>query len=177
MVLLYAGSNGLMQFTLRSWQAEDLASAVRFGSTPSVCAFMSDAFPDTSEKWVRFLENTIGNNEILYRAIEINGMAAGGIGVSLRNDEGGTCGELGYWLGEQFRNRGVMTRAVVTMLRMAFAAFPVDRIVALPFSHNQASHRVLEKAGFVLEKRLEKSIVRNGVELDQLLYAVNRRHQ
>jgi [ribosomal protein S5]-alanine N-acetyltransferase len=175
MLMIYNGSDVFVQFTLRSWQPDDLDCVVRFGSTPSVCAFMSDAFPDTSEKWARFLVNSIGNDDILYRVIEINGMAAGGIGVSLRLDEDGKYGELGYWLGEQFRNRGVMTRAVVTMLRMAFAAFPVDRIVALPFSHNRASHRVLEKAGFVLEKRLEKSTFKNGVELDQLLYAVSRR--
>ncbi len=174
MLKIYNGSDVLVQFTLRSWQTDDLDSVVRFGCTPAVCAFMSDAFPDTSEKWELFLVNSIGNSDILFRAIEIDGTAAGGIGVSLRYDEGGKCGELGYWLGEQFRNRGVMTRAVVTMLRMAFAAFPVDRIVALPFSHNPASHRVLEKAGFVLEKRLEKSIVKNGVEIDQLLYAASR---
>jgi RimJ/RimL family protein N-acetyltransferase len=36
---------------------------------------------------------------------------------------------------------------------------------------NPASARVLEKAGFVLEGRLQKNVVKDGQILDSLLYA------
>ena len=42
---------------------------------------------------------------------------------------------------------------------------------AVPFAHNAASCRVLEKAGYVLEARLRRSAVKNGVGVDQMQYA------
>ena len=45
------------------------------------------------------------------------------------------------------------------------------RLFALPFAHNQASCRVLEKAGYVLEGRLRNSAIKEGKLVDQLQYA------
>jgi len=39
------------------------------------------------------------------------------------------------------------------------------------FEGNPASARLLEKAGYVLEGRLRKSVTKNGRTLDQFLYA------
>ena len=39
------------------------------------------------------------------------------------------------------------------------------------FEGNPASARLLEKAGYVLEGRLRKSVKKNGRTLDQFLYA------
>jgi RimJ/RimL family protein N-acetyltransferase len=41
----------------------------------------------------------------------------------------------------------------------------------MPHSSNPASGRVLEKAGFVLEGRLRKNVIKDGQILDSLLYA------
>ena len=67
-----------------------------------------------------------------------------------------------------------MTRAVREMVERAFTRFAIDRIFAVPYAANFASHRVLEKAGFILEARLEKSVIKQGKMLDQLVYSVNR---
>jgi RimJ/RimL family protein N-acetyltransferase len=37
-----------------------------------------------------------------------------------------------------------------------------------------ASQRALEKAGFVLEAKLEKTIFKNGEYIDELIYAVRK---
>jgi RimJ/RimL family protein N-acetyltransferase len=42
---------------------------------------------------------------------------------------------------------------------------------AVPFAENEASARVLEKAGYVLEGRLRRSVIKEGRILDQMLYA------
>jgi RimJ/RimL family protein N-acetyltransferase len=47
----------------------------------------------------------------------------------------------------------------------------LTRIYALPFARNSASCRVLEKAGYVCEGRLRRSVIKEGEVLDQLLYA------
>ena len=41
----------------------------------------------------------------------------------------------------------------------------------MPFAWNTASCRVLEKAGYVLEARLRRSAIKDGVITDQLQYA------
>jgi RimJ/RimL family protein N-acetyltransferase len=42
---------------------------------------------------------------------------------------------------------------------------------ATTYVSNPASARVLEKAGFVLEGRLRKNVIKDGQILDSLLYA------
>jgi RimJ/RimL family protein N-acetyltransferase len=42
------------------------------------------------------------------------------------------------------------------------------------FDWNGASARVLEKAGYVLEGRLKKSVTKDGQTIDQLMYAMIR---
>jgi RimJ/RimL family protein N-acetyltransferase len=79
--------------------------------------------------------------------------------------------EIGYWLGEPFWGRGVMTAAVKAVTAEAFREFDLRRIFALPFADNPGSIRVLEKAGYALEGRLRHSAIKDGVVRDQLLFA------
>jgi RimJ/RimL family protein N-acetyltransferase len=55
---------------------------------------------------------------------------------------------LGYWLGEDFWGRGIMTEAVAAFIDFCFENFPLRRVSAEVFANNPASARVLEKAGF-----------------------------
>jgi RimJ/RimL family protein N-acetyltransferase len=67
--------------------------------------------------------------------------------------------------------RGIATAAVRAFSAHALDAFGLTRLYALPYARNAASVRVLEKAGYVLEGRLRRSVVKDGEVLDQLLYA------
>ena len=79
--------------------------------------------------------------------------------------------EIGYWLGEPFWGRGIATEALDAMTRYAIETHALTRMYALPFAWNAASCRVLEKAGYVLEGRLRRSAIKDGVVIDQLQYA------
>ena len=46
--------------------------------------------------------------------------------------------------------------------------------VTAPTPSNVSSARVLEKAGFTFEGRLRKSVVKDGVILDQLMHSILR---
>ena len=107
-------------------------------------------------------------------AIEVQ-EAVGGIGVRLQNDVERTSAEIGYWLGEPFWNKGIMTAAVRAFTDYAFAQFSLTRVFAVSFAGNVASHRVLEKAGYVREGTLRRSVVKNGKVLDQVLFAITDR--
>jgi RimJ/RimL family protein N-acetyltransferase len=49
--------------------------------------------------------------------------------------------------------------------------YKLTRVFAMVFSHNVGSIRVLEKADFEREGTMRRSAIKNGVILDQMLYA------
>jgi RimJ/RimL family protein N-acetyltransferase len=103
--------------------------------------------------------------------IIVDGVAAGSIGLMPGSDIERYSAEIGYWLGRPFWGRGITTEAVRAVTLYAFAHLRMHRVFAVPFAHNKASRRVLEKAGYTLEGVMRRSAVKDGVLLDQLLYA------
>jgi ribosomal-protein-alanine N-acetyltransferase len=163
-----------MEFILRSWKLTDLESVTIHSNNKKIQDRMSDAFPVSSDRWKAFIHHAIQDNFKLLRAIEINGVAVGGIGVSPEKDVLRKNAELGYWISEEFWGKGIISDAIVQIVQLAFEKFDIVRIWAAPFGNNLASHRVLEKAGFKLEARYEKIICKNNEMLDELVYAIRK---
>jgi RimJ/RimL family protein N-acetyltransferase len=114
------------------------------------------------------------DNPVHIFAIEVDGEAAGGIGVHPQTDIHRKNAELGYWLAEKYWGRGIITNAVKQMIDFAFATYEIDRLFARPFGSNTGSQKVLEKTGFILEGRFEKTLIKNGIPEDELVYALRR---
>ena len=110
----------------------------------------------------------------LCRAIDVGGQAVGTISLTVGGDVYRRSGELGYWLGEEFWGRGIMTAAVQRICREGFERFDLVRIYAEPFASNTASRRVLEKAGFTLEGVMRRGVYKDGQVLDYCMYALLR---
>ena len=104
-------------------------------------------------------------------AIAVGGEAVGGIGFVLQQDVERVSAEIGYWLGEAFWGRGIVTEALAAVTRYAIEQHQLTRVFAVPFAYNAPSCRVLEKAGYVLEARLRRSAIKDGTVVDQLQYA------
>lgn len=165
-----------MDFKLRPWSNNDLDSLVKYANNINITRFMSDGFPFpyTYEKGKAFLEIVSQNTNALYFAIEVNGQAVGGIGISPKTDIKRKNAELGYWLGEPYWGYGIITRAIGEIVDIGFKTFDITRIFAAPFGTNMASQRVLEKSGFKLEGRFEKALFKNNEFLDELIYAIRK---
>lgn len=160
---------------LRSWQASDLEDLCCRANDDRIARFMTDAFPHpySSLDGLRFLTLAMSSPE-RFRAIVTDAGVVGGIGLHSQSDVFSLNAELGYWLSPAFHGKGIMTRAVGEMVAHGFATLPVHRIFARPFSNNPASMRVLEKAGFVLEARLQGTILKRDEVLDELIYGIRR---
>ncbi len=78
---------------------------------------------------------------------------------------------FGYWIGEEFRGKGLMTKVVETFADYCLNERGLVRLEASVFPHNQASMRVLEKAGFEREGYLRKMFLKKGEYLDSVLFA------
>ncbi|OJD19566.1 hypothetical protein AJ78_00423 [Emergomyces pasteurianus Ep9510] len=95
----------------------------------------------------------------------------GCIGVTYNEDIYYRTMEVGYWIGEDHWNQGIGTEAVSAFSEWIFEKFQhILRLEAQVFEGNEASGRVLEKAGFVLECRRRKAVEKDGVVLDMLIY-------
>jgi len=163
-----------MEYNLRQWSMNDLQSLVKYGCNEKISDYMSDGFPKNKDQWKKFLTLAISNENILYRAIEIGGEAVGSIGISPNTDIKRKNAELGYWLGEPFWGRGIMSRAIQEITHEAFSVFDITRIFALPFSTNISSHKALSNAGYKLEARLEKTVYKNGEFLDEFIFSFRK---
>jgi RimJ/RimL family protein N-acetyltransferase len=165
-----------MDFTLRAWQMTDLDSLVKYADNPAIAANLTDAFPSpyTAEDGRKYIETFSGEDPLRVFAIVINGEAAGSIGIFPQTDVHRKNAEMGYWLAEPFWGKGIMLQAVGRVVEYGFKTWEIDRIFARPYGTNKASQRVLEKAGFLLEGRFEKTLFKNGQYLDELIYAIRR---
>lgn len=84
---------------------------------------------------------------------------------------------LGYWMGQPFAGRGIMTKAVRIMKVYAFEKLGLRRIEAGCIPNNTASIRVLEANGFEREGYARKYLCINGIWQDHFLYACLRDDQ
>lgn len=164
------------KYLLREWRMEDLNSLVKYANNPHIADYLTDRYPHPygMKDGIKFIKMASSQNPGRIFAIEIEGHAAGAIGLEPREDIHRLNAELGYWLAEPFWGRGIMTAVIKEMVDYGFKTFEINRIYARPFGSNQASHRVLEKAGFRLEARLEQVLVKNGRFEDELIYAIRK---
>ncbi len=165
-----------MDFKLRPWSLNDLDSLVSNANNYNIARFMTDGFPHpyTRQHGIDFIAMATKDDPIHIFAVEVNGLAVGGIGIHPQKDIMKKNAELGYWLGEDYWGNGIITKAIIQMIDFGFKTYDITRIYARPFGSNLPSQRVLEKAGFTLEARIEKNIYKNGEVLDELIYAVRR---
>jgi ribosomal-protein-alanine N-acetyltransferase len=81
---------------------------------------------------------------------------------------------LGYWMGEPYAGKGLMSEAVGTVLPFVFGALDLHRIHAAFLPHNTASRRVLEKNGFREEGYAENFLQIDGRWADHVLFGLTR---
>jgi RimJ/RimL family protein N-acetyltransferase len=158
---------------VRSWRMGDAEAIARHANNRKIWMNLRDAFPHpyTPQDAREFIASLRHRTPETTFAIAVNGEAAGSVGFVLRQDVERVSAEIGYWLAEPFWGRGIATDALAAITNHAIATHALTRIYALPFASNAASCRVLEKAGYVLEGRLRRSAIKNGVITDQLQYA------
>lgn len=163
----------IQSFRVRSWRLGDAESIAEYANNRKIWLNLRDAFPspysiaDAKE----FITRALERDPETYFAIDINEEAVGSIGYVLHTDVERVSAEIGYWLGEPFWGQGIMTSALKAVTEYAIATHQLTRVYAAPFEWNKASCRVLEKAGYSFEGRMQKSAIKDDKVIDQFLYA------
>jgi [ribosomal protein S5]-alanine N-acetyltransferase len=166
----------MVEFTLRSWETADIHDLFTNANNAKIASNLTNKFPypytmESGQNFIAFAQAEL-HHKIF--CIEVNGEACGGIGIHVQDDIFDTNAELGYWLAEKHWGKGIISRAIAQAVDYGFRHFNITRIFARPFGSNMASQTVLEKNNFVLEGRFEKTILKNGIFEDELVYAVRK---
>jgi RimJ/RimL family protein N-acetyltransferase len=165
-----------MNITIRSWQMEDAADIVPAINNKKILDNLRDGIPcpytlTDAKDFIALMLNAEKDSQYTW-AIAADGKAVGSIGVFRQGNIHNRSAEMGYWIAEPYWGKGVGTAAVKQACDFIFSHTDIIRIFAEPFAFNIPSCRILEKAGFVLEGTLRKNAVKNGVVLDQRMYAI-----
>jgi ribosomal-protein-alanine N-acetyltransferase len=158
---------------IRDWSERDIGDLVEFANNREVWRNLADRFPHPyTEQNARWWVAHVAEMPMPTAwAIEVHNRAVGGLGIEPREGLYARSAEFGYWLGKPYWGRGIATAAGRAALPEILSAFGLIRLEALVFEWNAASMRVLEKLGFKREGWLRSSAVKNGIVLDQALYA------
>jgi len=98
----------------------------------------------------------------------------GGCGFQMKYKRNSKKDEIGYWLARPYWNKGIITKVVNKLCEIGFNKFSLTRIEADVFLHNDASCRVLEKAGFKLEGIIRKSVKKENRMIDAKKFYRNK---
>ena len=129
-------------------------------------------FPYSTRDAALFISQTHKNRFYITFGIAYQGSFAGIIGLIPKEDVYRNSMELGYWLGEPYWNKGIVTEAVRLICDYAFENLTINRIFSEVFEYNPASMKVLEKTGFKKEGVARKAILKNEQLWDNHLYSL-----
>lgn len=162
--------------TIRKWRESDAKSLAKLLNNKKIMDNLRDGlpFPYTEKdalEYIEFCINADKNAQFCF-AITYNGEVVGSIGVFRQPNIHCRTAELGYYIGEEFWNKGITTEAVRQACNYVFENTDIIRIYAEPFVRNAASCKVLEKAGFECEGTLRSNAVKNGIIEDMKIYSL-----
>jgi len=105
---------------------------------------------ENTEEWIGKNQLRYGSGEGYEMAIWYKGALAGQIGYNFFDRENRRT-EIGYWLGESFQGKGLITRACKVLIGNAFTNLNINRIEIRCCIGNQKSRKIPEKLGFKME--------------------------
>ena len=159
---------------VRDWSPADKADLVRYADNRNIWRNLTHMFPHPytpadADDWLAALA---AMPESTHWAIEVDGHAVGGIGISIGEGVFSKKADFGYWLGEPYWGRGIMTDAASAVAPYAMDRFGLCRLEAAVFAWNPASMRVLERCGFVREGISTAGVFKDGQIVDEVDYAL-----
>ncbi len=157
---------------LHSLEQQDAASIAKHANNRRIWDNLRDYFPyPYTEALARMFINDCQNIQPHHNlGIFYNNECIGVIGIAPLKDVYRMSADFGYWIGESFWGKGIMSKVIPPMVEYVFQNFQFVRLQSSVFQYNKASMRVLEKSGFTLECVAKKAVIKNGALVDEHRY-------
>jgi RimJ/RimL family protein N-acetyltransferase len=147
------------RLTLRRVEAGDIGSLLKYANSKSISGnILNMSYPYREEDAVAWVNRAMqgyrsGERFILAIVLKEIGEFIGAIALNI--DARHNVAELGYWLGEPFRGRGIMSEAAKAMLKFGFEELDLHKIFATAFIENKASEKILLNNGMIREGEMK----------------------
>ncbi|WJG08597.1 GNAT family protein [Aliiglaciecola sp. LCG003] len=160
-----------MNIRLRTFESTDTDLLVKYLNNKQVTQYITDAVPtpytpSDGQWWVEHSKRSQYT-----KAIEYQGKLVGCISAQVGSFEYYRSAELGYWIGQEYWNKGIATSAVKQFSDRLFSTTHIVRLFVSVVSLNTASIRVLEKNGFRSEGIRKSASYKNNQFFDECVLA------
>jgi len=159
--------------SIRALKIDDAPRMAELANNKKISINLRDAFPYpyTINDAESFINLCVNQNPTTIFAIEYNGLYVGNIALIKGTDVYSKSAEIGYFIGEPYWNKGIVTQAVNLITDFGFKSLGIVRIHTGVFEYNIPSQRVLEKCGFIKEAIFKNAIFKNGKLFNEVRYA------
>ena len=82
--------------------------------------------------------------------------------------------DVGLWIGEPYHGKGYGTLTVRWLVEYGFTRLKLEKIEACVYTGNEASRRIFEKNGFILEGTIRKATLKRGQWQDDWRMGITR---
>lgn len=82
--------------------------------------------------------------------------------------------DIGLFVGQPYQGQGHGSATIRCLVEYGFAYLGLEKIEASVFVGNQASRRIFEKSGFLLEGTIRRATIKRGRYLDEWLMGITR---
>ena len=160
--------------TIRPLKKIDLDRMTELANNINIAKNLRDGFPYpyTRSDADEFCNKISSDDSVFVFAIEYNGLYVGNIGLHKQHDVYRLSAEIGYFIGEEYWNKGIATKAVSLVTDFGFSGLEINRIYTGVYDYNIASQRVLEKCSYAKEGVFKNSVIKNGKVCDEIRYAI-----
>jgi 8-oxo-dGTP diphosphatase len=131
---------------VNDWDVVRYTTSIPF---PYDRAMAEDFIASQQKRWQAWSGKELPQEEVAFAIERLSDhRLVGCIGLQPAESGGGL--EFGYWLGKRYWGEGYATEAVGRLVRYAFLDLDLPEIWGAAVPTNDASHRVMEKNGFVI---------------------------
>ena len=159
--------------TLRPLRLSDAVRLAELANNEKISRNLRDGFPHpyTQADAESFLGKFTNQDPVTFFGIDYHDEYVGNIALVPGQDIYRKSAEIGYFIGEPYWNKGIVSKAVNLITDYGFNQLNILRIHTGVFEYNTASQKVLEKCGFVKEGIFRKSVFKQGRLWDEIRYS------
>ena len=126
--------------------------------------------PDDTREFRKQALHQFAEDGSIVAGIWHKGAIAGTIGL---HSDGAKCKEIGYWIGEEFQGKGLVTSACRALITHAFDTLGINRIQIHVEPDNHRSKAIPERLGFPYEGTLRQMGTNaDGKSVDLMIYSL-----
>jgi ribosomal-protein-serine acetyltransferase len=103
--------------------------------------------PEDTRRYILSERKSFAEAQNISTVIHYQGKLAGSLNLMIHDWSWGH-GEIGYWLGEEFTGKGIITHAAKVLLDYAFNTLRLHKVIIRAIKENETSWKVAERLGF-----------------------------